>query len=131
VIVLDAKHDKAPEHRFAPLINGIVASLDIKNILIYGDASFLPDLRADRRLQIQKYTPGFDIEKPFPCEMSVCLNLDRENIDELRKLTTIVGFFVCNQAPASIWLRKFVDDWNLQTFQMLDDSFYFIAYPEI
>jgi len=132
VILSGKEKDKAPEHRFAPLINGIIGNLGIKNLLVYGDDSFLVDLKADHKITIQKHTPGFDLGEPVPCEMSVHLGLDAESLDELRKLTTVVGFFVVKDQsrPNSWWLRKMIEDWNVQNFQVLDDSFYCIVYPD-
>lgn len=145
---------------YAPLVSQIIDKLEITHLLDYGCGSqtnLIKHVQADHPFKYQAYDPAVDkfASPPIPAEMVACIDVLEhiepellENVlDDLERLTEWVGVFTVHTGPAvktlsdgrnahliqqppEWWLPKFMERWDLQTFQKMPQGFYVIVYAK-
>jgi len=146
---------------YAPIVAQIIEKLGVTELLDYGcgKAKLMEALkgRVSQKMLIQAYDPaipGFS-EDPVPMQMVTCIDV-LEHIepeclnavlDDLEKVTGLVGFFTICTVPAKKrlsdgrnahlivkspqwWIKKLWKRFDLQTYQLVGDSFYVIVYAK-
>lgn len=142
---------------YAPLVSQIINKIGVTELLDYGAGKgrLAQSLKIGHKVKIQMYDPGVPefAGDPIPMQMCVCIDvlehiepecLD-EVLDDLKRCTGTVGFFTVAtgpaektlsdgrnahliQEPAEWWLPKFLERFELQTFQRTSAGFYVIVY---
>lgn len=131
--------------RFAGLLSQILDRLQVKEALVYkSEKEFLKHLKPDHPVRFQ-WSDG----DALPSELvysdtlhkSGLIGLD-DNLDRLKALTNVVGFFYARiptsedvdtgdiDQPSEWWLKKIMERFDVQTFQRLPDGFYVVVYPK-
>jgi hypothetical protein len=131
--------------------------MQISHLLDYGcgKGRLFKNLKADHKMTLQAYDPGVSeySSPPVSAEMVACIDvlehiepecLD-EVLDDLERLTEVVGLFTVHcgpavkvlpdgrnahliQQPPEWWLPKIMDRWELQSFNRDDHGFWVIVY---
>lgn len=145
---------------YGPLVSEICNKLEIDHLLDYGCArcGLFRALKVNHRMKLQGYDPGIEeyASPPVPAQMVTCLDVLEhvepdsidDVLDDLQRLTELVGLFsVCTgpalktlpdgrnahilQRPPEWWLPKFMERFDLQTFQRTNEnSFHVIVYAK-
>lgn len=144
--------------QYAPLVSQIVNKLRVTELLDYGcgkNTSLVKNLKAGHELTIQCYDPGVPefAGEPMPMQMVACVDvlehiepecLD-DVLDDLQRCTQVIGFFTVStipaektlsdgrnahliQQPPEWWIPKFMERFEIQTFQRTEGGFYVIVY---
>lgn len=144
---------------YAPLVSQIINRLQVTELLDYGAGKgrLMNSLRVEHPLKIQCYDPGVPdwSDAPIPMQMCTCIDvlehIEPEHLgsvlDDLKRVTEVVGFFSVHTGPAKKtlsdgrnahliqrppewWLPKFMDRFELQTFQIVPEGFYVICFAK-
>ncbi len=145
---------------YAPIVSEIVNRLGVTHLLDYGAGKMrlFQNLKADHKLKLQAYDPG--IEKlsadPVPAEMVACIDVLEhiepdllDNVlDDLVRVTEVVGFFTIHTGPAvkvlsdgrnahltqqplEWWLPKLWERFDIHSVQVTGEhAFYVICYAK-
>lgn len=140
---------------YAPIVSQICNKLKVEHLLDYGcgKGRLFEHLKADHKMTLQAYDPAVEqySSPPIPAEMVACIDVLEhiepdllDNVlDDLERLTESVGFFSVSTGPAvkilpdgrnahliqqdaEWWLPKFMDRWDLQTFQRTGEHNFFV-----
>ena len=144
---------------YAPMVSQIVNRLKITQLLDYGcgKARLFQHLKAEHEMKLQAYDPAMPAMagEPVPMQMVTCIDvlehvepefLDAV-LDDLVRVTELVGFFtVCTvaaektladgrnahliQKPVEWWLERLFLRFDVQTMQVVGDSFFVIVYAK-
>lgn len=144
---------------YAPLVSQIINRLKVVELLDYGcgKAGLMGALKVAHELKIQCYDPaipGFAGD-PVPMQMVTCIDvlahvepayLDAV-LDDLVRVTQLVGFFTIRTEPSekalpdgrnahliqrdmAWWLDRIMTRFDVQTLQVMGESFYVIVYAK-
>lgn len=144
---------------YAPLVTQIIDKLGVTHLLDYGcgaQTNLIKHIKPKHPITYQAYDPAVErfSSPPKPAEMVASIDVLEhiepdylDNVlDDLERLTEWVGIFsVCTspakktlsdgrnahliQQPLAWWLPKFLDRFEIQTVQMVNDKqFYVIGY---
>lgn len=145
--------------QFAPLVSQIITRLGVTELLDYGAGKgrLMRALRVPQQMKVQCYDPGVPewADPPIPMQMCACIDvlehIEPEYLesvlDDLKRVTGVVGFFTVHcgpakkflsdgrnahltQQPPEWWLPKFVERFEIQTFQRTEEGFYVICYAK-
>lgn len=145
---------------YAPLVSSIINKLGVTELLDYGcgKCRLFQNLKVNHAMKLQAYDPAFEeyAGTPLPMQMVACIDvlehIEPEHLetvlDDLQRCTNSVGFFSvsCHEAkktlsdgrnahlivePPEWWLPKFIERFEVQTFQRVGDEFYVIVYPKL
>lgn len=155
----DGSYGHASVH-YAPLVSQIVNTLGVTHLLDYGcgKCRLFENLKADHALKLQAYDPAIPkfSTAPIPAEMVACVDvlehiepeLLDDVLDDLVRVTEVVGFFsigmgpakrvLCDgrnahliQQPMEWWLPKIWARFDLHTVQIVNEHhFYVVAYAK-
>lgn len=146
--------------QYAPLVSQIVNTLGVRHLLDYGcgKCRLFQNLKADHEMKLQAYDPA--IEKlsspPVPAEMVTCIDVLEhiepdllDNVlDDLVRLTEVIGFFTIHTGPAvkvlsdgrnahliqqplEWWLPKLWDRFDIHTVQVTSEhGFHVVCYAK-
>jgi hypothetical protein len=137
---------------FAPIVSRICNDYQVQELLDYGAGKgrLAQSIKVDHDMRVQLYDPAVPewADPPDPCEMVACIDVLEhiepsllENVlDDLQRCTQSIGLFTVATEPAmktlsdgrnahlivqpaSWWLPKIMERWELQTYQRRDDGF--------
>jgi hypothetical protein len=137
---------------FAPIVSRICNDYRVQELLDYGAGKgrLAQSIKVDHDMRVQLYDPAVPewADSPDPCEMVACIDVLEhiepsllENVlDDLQRCTQSIGLFTVATEPAmktlsdgrnahlivqpaSWWLPKIMERWELQTYQRRDDGF--------
>lgn len=142
--------------KYAPMIGKIMDKLEVTHLLDYGcgsNLSLMKTLKVGHKFKYQAYDPCVErfSAPPVPAEMVVCLDVLEhiepdcidDVLDHLQEMTEAVGVFtVCTvaahktlpdgrnahllQMPPEWWLPRIMCRFNLQTYQNMNDTGFFV-----
>lgn len=144
----------------APMVSRICNQYEIQELLDYGcgKSRLSQNLDVDHDMRVQLYDPAIEewAEDPEPSEMVACIDVLEhiepdllENVlDDLKRCTVRVGLFSVSTEPAmktladgrnahlivkpaSWWLPKILERWDLHTFQKTPDGFFVLVHAHI
>lgn len=149
----DSNYGNFNQHSLAPdLVTRIVNQLQITEILDYGcgKGTTMAAIKPDHYVRVYGYDPAIEefSEPPEPCEFVTCLDVlehvepDKidEVLDDLKRVTLSYAFFVIPtgpavrflpdgrnahliQQPASWWLPKIMERFELISFTKTENGF--------
>jgi hypothetical protein len=124
---------------YAQIIAQMIDKLEPLHVLDYGCGADLALAKALREnglthsFKYQAYDPDVPrfAKQPFPADVVVCLHLGSdEALDDLRRLTEGVGFFVVS-GDKHEWLPRIMARFDLQTYQATgQEEFYAVVYAK-
>lgn len=143
---------------FAPLVSRICNDYQVRELLDYGAGKgrLAKCLDVDHEMRVQLYDPAIPelADSPEPTEMVACIDVLEhiepsllENVlDDLQRVTKAIGFYTIATEPAmktlpdgrnahlivqpaSWWLPKLMERWELQTYQRRGDGFLVLVKP--
>ena len=147
--------------QYAPIISKIMNKLEVTHLLDYGcghNLSLFKSLKVNHRFTYQAYDPCVPeySANPVPAEMVACVDVLEhiepdyidDVLDHLRSVTEALGFFSVAtgpalktlpdgrnahilQMPAEWWLPKFMDRFDVQTYQKMGDHGFFVIVHSI
>lgn len=142
---------------YAPLVSQIVNKMGVQHLLDYGcgaQKNLLKHMRADHDFKYQGYDPGVPLlaGAPTPAEMVACIDvlehIEPELLDnvlnDLERLTEIVGFFTVHTGPAvkvlpdgrnahliqkpmEWWMPKLWERFEVQNFARTEQGFHVVC----
>lgn len=146
---------------YAPLVSQIIERMEVSHILDYGcgsNVNLAKELKVKKRLTYQAYDPAVPrfAKDPLPAQMVACIDVLEhiepellDNVlDDLKRLTEGILFATVHtgpavkvlsdgrnahltQQPATWWLPKFWERFDLQSFQMThEQGFYIVGYAK-
>jgi hypothetical protein len=143
---------------FAPVVSRIINDYKVQELLDYGAGKgrLAESLDVDHDITVQQYDPAipeFSAEA-LESEMVACIDVLEhiepellDNVlDDLKRVTRSIGLFTVATEeamktlndgrnahlivePASWWLPKIMERWDLHTFQRRDDGFMVLVRP--
>lgn len=137
---------------YAPMVSKVCNQYGVKELLDYGcgKARLMTALEVDHKMDIQLYEPSNPewADLPEPSEMVACIDVlehiepnKLDNVlDDLQRVTQSIGLFTVATTPAmktlsdgrnahliiepaSWWLPKIMQRFELHTFQKMPDGF--------
>ena len=142
--------------QFAPIVSKLINQTQVDELLDYGAGKMrlFQNLKVGHKLKLQAYDPAIpDLAgEPKPMQMVTCIDVLEhiepemlDNVlDHLKALTQEIGFFTVHtgpavkvlpdgrnahliQEPASWWLPKLLNRFELQTFQKTPNGFFVVV----
>ena len=130
---------RAPE--FAGLINQMIEKLGVTELLDYGSGrgAIVPHIKAGHELKIQLYDPAIEeyAGTAIPMQMVLCIDVLEHVepefraavLDDLKRCTNAV-ILIVSATPFQDWIEEFMERFDVQTLQALEEGFYCIAYAK-
>lgn len=144
---------------YAPLVSQMIARLGVSELLDYGAGKgrLMEALKVPHKLTVQCYDPAIPewSEPAVPMQMCACIDVlehvEPEHLDsvldDLKRVTGVVGFFSVHtepaektlsdgrnahliQQPPEWWWEKISARFEVQTFQRMPLGAYFIVYAK-
>jgi hypothetical protein len=146
--------------QYAPLVSQICDTLGVRHLLDYGAGKcrLFQNLQVKHPMKLQAYDPGVPklSAPPIPAELVTCIDvlehiepdLIDNVLDDLERLTEVVGVFTIHTGPAGKtladgrnahliqeppewWLPRFMCRFDLHSFQVTGEhQFYVICYAK-
>lgn len=142
---------------YAKMVESIINRLQVSQLLDYGcgKARLMRAINPGHAVKFQCYDPAIPgmAGTPIPMQMVTCIDVLEhvepeclDNVlDDLVRVTEVIGFFtVCTepaekeladgrnahliQQPPEWWLPKFMERFELHTFQAVPNGFFVIVY---
>lgn len=137
---------------FAPMVSRLIEQTGVEELLDYGAGKMrlFENLKVSRKLKLQAYDPAIPelSSDPVPMQFVTCIDvlehiepdLLDSVLDHLQSLTLEIGFFTVHTGPAvkvlpdgrnahliqeppEWWLPKFMQRFELQMFQKIENGF--------
>lgn len=137
---------------FAPMVSRLIEQTGVEELLDYGAGKMrlFENLKVSRKLKLQAYDPAIPelSSDPVPMQFVTCIDvlehiepdLLDSLLDHLQSLTLEIGFFTVHTGPAvkvlpdgrnahliqeppEWWLPKFMQRFELQMFQKIENGF--------
>lgn len=145
---------------YAPMVSDIVTRLGVTELLDYGSGrgNLAAHLKVPHKMKLQFYDPAIPeySAEPLPMQMCACIDVLEhiepecidEVLDDLKRVTQVVGFFTVSTRPAEKvlsdgrnahllieqpewWWEKMKDRFEIQVFQRLgDEGCFFLVYAK-
>lgn len=143
---------------YAPIVSRLIDSLGVTELLDYGagKGNLAKHLTVSAPLEVKHYEPAMPewADRPDSAQMVACIDvlehIEPEYLDsvldELARCVEFYGFFTVHtgpavkvlsdgrnahliQKPASWWLPKIIDRWELASYQIQPNGFYVLVRP--
>ena len=143
---------------FAPLVSRICNDYKVQELLDYGAGKgrLAQSLEVDHEVTVTQYDPAIPAysQDPTPSEMVACIDVLEhiepdllDNVlDDLKRLTLSIGLYTVatepamktlpdgrnahlTVMPASWWLPKIMERWEVHTYQRREDGFLVLVRP--
>lgn len=143
---------------YAPFVSKIINQLQVTELLDYGagKGNLAKHLKVDHDLEVNHYDPARPqwADTPDSSQMVTCIDvlehIEPELLDnvlnDLKRCTEFYGFFTVHTGPAvkvlddgrnahltqesaAWWLPKFLERWELITYQIQPNGFYVLVRP--
>lgn len=138
---------------FAPMVTKIINDLKITELLDYGcgKARLVQSIKPAHQLKVKLYDPGIEgiDTEPQPAQMVACIDVLEhiepellDNVlDDLKRVTNIIGFFTVHTGPAAKilpdgrnahliqkpytwWLPKLWERFRIHSFTTMPNGFF-------
>jgi hypothetical protein len=146
--------------QYAPIVSEVCNTLGVRHVLDYGAGKcrLFQNLKVKHPMKLQAYDPGVPklSAPPIPAELVTCIDVLEhiepellDNVlDDLERLTEVVGVFTVHTGPAAKtladgrnahliqeppewWLPRFMCRFDLHAFQVTgENQFYVICYAK-